>query len=68
MFTKKGIFGAEMALRDARGELVSFRMVRRSRNQTPNECEALALVQALTWLHGMDVTHVIVETDALEVH
>ncbi|XP_075475870.1 uncharacterized protein LOC142514222 [Primulina tabacum] len=67
LFTSSNRFGLSGVLRDENGEFIACRMQHNAGNPAVKECEALALLQAITWIKEMELANVIFELDAKNV-
>ncbi|XP_075479010.1 uncharacterized protein LOC142519880 [Primulina tabacum] len=67
LFTSSNRFGLSGVLRDENGEFIACRMQHNAGNPAIKECEALALLQAITWIKEMELANVIFELDAKNV-
>ncbi|CAN0920401.1 Putative ribonuclease H protein At1g65750 [Linum grandiflorum] len=67
-FTAQHSTGWGMAIRDDSGCILHYRMSHRVGNIPVKEGEAIALLEAIQWLSSLNLHHVTIEGDSLQIH
>ncbi|CAN1157427.1 Putative ribonuclease H protein At1g65750 [Linum perenne] len=67
LFFEEGRHGMGALIRSNDGRLFQYRMSASDGCPTAEECEALALIDAITWLSSLGLTNVTIELDCLNV-